>query len=228
MTEAALPLPSPSRGDAALPLHLVTFVAVDVETTGLDCTKDDIVAIGGVKVRDGRLAEEFETLVYVDRTIPWDARRVHGISNEMLVGKPRIKEALHSFLDFAGDGTLVEHSGGAFDVGFLERAHGGRLEMAYINTCSLSRKLFPHIPKHSLDACCARFGIVNEMRADSSLHGALSDARATAQLLVRLLELAGPRYPTLAQLVAVCEVERDAPVRPLRSARRGRRSPWKR
>ena len=213
--------------EASTPLHLVTFVAVDVETTGLDPAKDDIVAIGAVKIQSGRRVDEFETLVSIDRTIPWDARRVHGISNEMVVGKPRITEALRSFLAFAGDCTLVEHSNMAFDVGFLERAHGGRFEMAYINTCSLSRKLFPHIPKHSLDACCGRFGIVNETRAGASLHGALSDARATADLLLRLLELAGPRYPTLADLVTVCSVERDAAIRPFPGRKSSRSGSWR-
>jgi DNA polymerase III epsilon subunit family exonuclease len=186
------------------PLNLVPFVSIDVETTGLNPQSDAIVEIGAVKAQGGRIIEEFCTLVYVDRTIPLGARRVHGISNEMLVGKPRIREALAMLWQFAGDGALVEHSYQAFDALFLEKAHGSSLTMPYINTCSLSRRLFPHVPKHGLEECCRRFRIAN---ADQQR--ALGDARATASLLLCLLELCSTRYPRLQDLVAVASIERE-------------------
>jgi DNA polymerase-3 subunit epsilon len=191
-----------------IPLSAVTFISVDVETTGLDPARDAIVEIGAVKIQGMRRVEEFETLVYVDQTIPFAARRVHGISNEMLVGKPRIGEAMQLLLDFAGNGALVEHSHRAFDVLFLEQARGKPIEAPYVNTCMLSRKLFPHLPKHSLDECCKRFNIINHERSHRGRHRALADARATGDLLIRLLELSGPRYPRLRELVSVCSVQR--------------------
>lgn len=190
------------------PLSGVTFVSVDVETTGLDPYTDVIVEIGAVKTQGSKRVGEFETLVYADRTIPLAARRVHGISNRMLIGMPRPAEAMRLLLDFAGDGTLVEHSYKAFDVLFLEQAYGRRLNAPYVNTCMLSRRLFPHLPKHSLDECCRRFGITNEGRARHGRHRALTDARATGDLLVRLLELCSPRYPRLGDLVSACAVQR--------------------
>ena len=196
------------------PLDLVTFVSVDVETTGLDPRRDKIVEIGAVRVRGGRVVDEFDTLVRIDRTIPATARRVHGISNAMLVGKPSIAEALSQFLTFAGDGALVEHSHEAFDVLFLEAAHGSPLSAPYVNTCALSRRLFPFLPKHSLDECCRRMNIVNRVP-----HRALGDARATGELLICLLEMAGPRYPHLQDLVAAASVRRsrgEADARPSR------------
>jgi DNA polymerase III epsilon subunit family exonuclease len=186
------------------PLHLVRFVSVDVETTGLDPKRDQIVEMGAVVVQGGRVVGEFETLVYIDRTIPFQARRVHGISNEMLVGKPRIGDALPALLEFVGDGALVEHSSYAFDVLFLESAHGSALNAPYINTCTLSRRLFPHLPRHSLEECCLRFGL-----AQRPEHRALADARATAHLLMRLLELCSTRYPRLEDLLTVASVQRD-------------------
>ncbi len=185
------------------PLNLVPFVSVDVETTGLDPYRDAIVEIGAVKVQAGRILDEFDTLVSIDRTIPVGAQRVHGISNDMLVGEPRIEEALARLWRFAGDGALVEHSYKAFDVLFLERAHGSALTMPYINTCTLSRRLFPHLPRHSLEECCRRFRIAHDQR-----HRALGDARATASLLLRLLELCASRYPHLKDLMAVASIER--------------------
>jgi len=189
--------------ELSTPLALVPFVIVDVETTGLDPRRDAIVEIAAVKVLGGKIVEEWDSLVSVDRAIPYDARRVHGISNEMLVGEPPIQKAFPDFLRFAGDGVLVEHSYKAFDVGFLERANGGRLDAPYINTCTLSRRLFPFIPKHSLEECCRR----HKIKRDRA-HRALSDARDTAQLLICLLEICVSRFPRLQDLMRVAAVER--------------------
>ena len=189
--------------ELSTPLPLVPFVSVDVETTGLDPRRDEIVEIGAVKVLGGAVTAEFETLVHIDRTIPFTARRVHGISNDMLVGMPSVSEALERFLQFAGDGVLVEHSHKAFDVGFLERARGAPLAAPYINTCALSRRLFPHMRKHSLEECCRRMRITN-----TRPHRALGDAKATADLLIGLLHFCSSRYPRLQDLVAVASVER--------------------
>lgn len=187
----------------AQPIDLVTLVTVDVETTGLNPATEDIVEIGAVKVRAGKIIDEYQTLVSVDRTIPFAARRVHGISNDMLVGRPRISEALTTFLEFASGSPLVEHSWRAFDIPFLERANRDPLPGPCLNTCTLSRKLFPHIPRHSLAECCKRFRIVNDEQ-----HRALGDARATAQLLICLLELSASRYPLLGDLVRVASIQR--------------------
>jgi DNA polymerase III epsilon subunit family exonuclease len=189
--------------DPATPLSLVPFVTVDVETTGFDPKRDAIVEIAAIRTVDGTTVDEWSTLVSIDRTIPWEAQRVHGISNDMLVGQPQITDALPQFLTFLADGALVEHSWKAFDVLFLEHAHGQKLTVPYVNTCTLSRKLFPFHRKHSLEECCKRHKIVND-RA----HRALSDARASAQLLSYLLSACSTRYPRLEDLLAVASIER--------------------
>jgi len=185
------------------PLHLVSFVSVDVETTGLDPRRDAIVEIGAVRVQNGKIVEEFDTLVACDRSIPYGAFRVHRINAEMLVGKPPPAKALPMLLSFIGDGVPVEHSWKAFDVAFLETALGRPLAPVCINTCTLSRRLFPFHRKHSLDECCRRHQITN-----TQAHRALSDARATAQLLLSFLEVCSPRYPRLKDLAQVASVER--------------------
>lgn len=185
------------------PLDQVSFIGVDVETTGLDPKRDAIVEIGAVKVLAGTIVDEFVTLVAVDRAIPLEAQRVNKITAEMLRGAPRITEALPLLWEFAGDGVLVEHSFRAFDVAFLEHANGSTLANPFVNTCTLSRRLFPFLRSHSLEQCCSRFAITNDQK-----HRALSDARATAELLVKLLELCGTRYPLLQDLVAVSSVQR--------------------
>jgi DNA polymerase III epsilon subunit family exonuclease len=185
------------------PLEQVSFISVDVETTGLDPRRDAIIEIGAVKVRGGAIVGEFDTLVSIDRAIPPDAQRVHHITLEMLAGAPRIGEALPLLWSFAGDGTLVEHSSRAFDVAFLEHANGSPLAVPFVNTCTLSRRLFPFHRSHSLEQCCKRFAIANQQK-----HRALSDARATAHLLIKMLEVCSKRYPRLQDLVEVASVQR--------------------
>jgi DNA polymerase III epsilon subunit family exonuclease len=185
------------------PLHLVNFVSVDVETTGLDPRRDAIIEIGAVRVRGGAIVDEFETLVACDRAIPHDAWRVHRISADMLVGRPPPARAIRMLLSFIGDGVPVEHSWKAFDVAFLENALGQPLAPVCINTCTLSRRLFPFHRKHSLEECCRRHSITNQQA-----HRALSDARATAQLLLYFLTLCSTRYPRLKDLAKVASVER--------------------
>ena len=189
--------------DPALPVGKVPFISVDLETTGLDPEHDSIVEIGAVKVLNGEIVDEWDTLVSIGRTIPWEARRVHGISNDMLVGSPSIDTALPAFLSFLGDGALVEHSWQAFDVLFLEHAYGSRLVSPYLNTCTLSRKLFPFHRKHSLEECCRRHHISNAQK-----HRALSDARASAQLLICLLGACSSVYPRLEDLMKVASIQR--------------------
>lgn len=187
----------------ATPLELVSFVSVDVETTGLDPKRDRIVEIGAVKTRAGKILDEWSTLVTIDITIPYAAARVNQITNDMLVGQPLIEDALAMLHAFTGDGTLVEHSWKAFDLPFLEEAHGGAFSVLAINTCTLSRKLFPFHRKHSLEECCRRHQIANRQQ-----HRALGDARATAELLLAFLPLCVGRYPRLNDLAAIAAVER--------------------
>jgi len=185
------------------PIHEIPFVSVDVETTGLDPRLDQIIEIGAVKVINGQTIGEWDTLVSIDQRIPMSAHRVHGITDAMLAGKPTVQDAIRSLLVFAGDGTLVEHSHRAFDIAFLETAHGEPLPIPCLNTCTLSRKLFPFHRSHSLAECCRRYSIDNQ-----NAHRALNDARATAQLLQHLLQACSARYPHFGDLLAVASVQR--------------------
>ncbi|GAC1319268.1 MAG: hypothetical protein NVS2B16_02710 [Chloroflexota bacterium] len=185
------------------PIQHVSFVSVDVETTGLDPRRDQIVEIGAVKVTGGETVGEFSTLVSIGRAIPLAARRVHGIDDRMLVGQPSISEAMHSLLQFVGDSPLVEHSHRVFDIAFLESALGKPIDSPCLNTCTLSRKLFPFHRSHSLSECCRRFHIDND-----GAHRALADARATSRLLTCLLDVCVSRYPRLKDLVDIASVQR--------------------
>lgn len=192
--------------DTATPLELVPFVAVDLETTGLIPQKDEIVEIGAVRVLGGKVVDEWQSLVASSRGITRSARLVHGISREMVEDQPPIEEVLPRFLEFAAGSVLVEHSYEAFDLRFLEKANGAKLDLPSLNTYTLSRKLFPFLPSHGLEQCCRRYGIQRDER-----HRALGDAHATAELLIHLLEACKARYPTLRDVLKVAAVGKVVP-----------------
>ena len=95
------------------------YVALDVETTGLSPKNGDrVIEIGAVAIKDKGILAEFSSLIDVDKMIPWQVRQVHGITNEMLGGKPKPDEVLPEFYKFITESILIAHNA-SFDIGFL-------------------------------------------------------------------------------------------------------------
>lgn len=173
------------------PIAAQPYVVFDLESTGLKPSRGDVLlSIGAVRLQDAAPVAEFQTLVEPGRAIPPESTRYHGLTREMLAGAPRAPEAIARFRDFAEGAVLVAHSA-AFDRSLLYmEEHRGAPALPNPFLCSLlvSRWLDPQEADHSLDGLCGREGIVITGR-----HEALGDARATAELWVRLLARAGAR-----------------------------------
>jgi DNA polymerase III epsilon subunit family exonuclease len=173
-------------------LSSLTFVVLDVETTGLRPDRGDrVVALAGIKVRGGavRWEEVFDTLVNPDRPIPARSVAIHGITDERVKGAPRIETVLPDFAAFAEGAVLAGHELW-FDLAFLE-PEAKRLGLpplaggqGAVDTRIVSRLVHGSFSDHTLEAVTARLAIKVEGR-----HSALGDARATAEVLVRLIEL---------------------------------------
>jgi DNA polymerase III epsilon subunit family exonuclease len=173
-------------------LDELTFVVLDIETTGLRPDAGDrIVSLAGVRVRAGtvRTGETFDALVCPERPIPAASTRFHGITDAMVVGAPKIGEILPAFLGFAAGAVLVGHEA-AFDVAFLrrdmERLGLPALTAGHpvLDTRLLSRLVHGPGPEHTLEAVAERLGVRVIGR-----HSALGDALTTAEILVRLLAI---------------------------------------
>lgn len=163
-------------------------IVFDTETTGLNpATGDRLVEIGCVelinRVETGRT---FHRYFNPERSMPFEAEQVHGLSDRFLSDKPRFAEQAEDLLAFIGDAPLVAHNA-SFDFGFLNAELGacgrpivdlGRM----VDTLQLARRAHPGA-KHSLDALCTRYGIDRSHRVK---HGALLDAQLLAQLYVEL------------------------------------------
>ena len=189
------------------PLSRLVAVAFDLETTGLDPARDEIVQIGAVRIVGGRLlrGESFEQLVDPGRPVPPSSTRFHGLTDAMLEGAPPPAIALARFKTFLGDAILIAHNA-AFDVAFLRRKEelaGVRFDNPVLDTLLLSALLDPDTGDHSLDAAAARHGITIRAR-----HSALGDAMATAELFLALVPRLERRgIDSLGAALAACRRE---------------------
>ncbi len=163
-------------------------IVIDLETTGfLPQRGDRVIEIGAVVVERGELVDEFQTLIQVPRSIPRQAFRVHGITDQMLAGQPLPEEVFPALLDFIGGNVLVAHNA-RFDLPFL-RHEFGRLGLGFPNrhvcTLELARRRLPRLPDHRL-ATVARH-LLGDLPDDLRLHRALDDARLTARVWLAMV-----------------------------------------
>ncbi|SDF58746.1 DNA polymerase-3 subunit epsilon [Cellulosimicrobium cellulans] len=182
----------PTLEDLGTPLHEVTFVVVDLETTGGSPAGAGITEIGAVKVRGGEVLGEFQTLVDPGVPVPAFVARLTGITSSMVATAPRIESVLPSFLEFARGAVLVAHNA-PFDISFLKAAcrsagydwPGNQV----LDTVPLARRVVTRdeAPNHKLATLAALFRAT--VTPD---HRALADARATVDVLHALLGRLGP------------------------------------
>jgi DNA polymerase III subunit epsilon len=170
----------------------VTFVVVDLETTGGSPNDSAITEIGAVKVRGGEVLGEFQTLVDPGREIPPYISVLTGITTTMVVSAPRIASVLPAFLEFARGAVLVAHNA-PFDIGFLKAACAETgiawPPAASVDTAVLARRLLTRdeVPNCKLATLAPYFRTSTE-----PCHRALADARATVDVLHGLFERLGP------------------------------------
>ncbi len=167
----------------------LTYTVFDTETTGLNpAGGDEIIQIGAARLVNGKLLrnECFEQLVDPLRSIPAASIPIHGITPDMIAGKPTIDEVLPAFHSYARDTVLVAHNA-AFDMRFLqlkEKQTGVRFDQPVLDTLLLSAVVHPNQESHRLEAIAERFDITVIGR-----HTALGDAMVTAEVFLKLIPL---------------------------------------
>lgn len=201
---------------AATPLAEVTFVVVDLETTGGSPDTCGITEIGAVRVRGGVVLGELQTLVDPGTPVPATIAALTGITTSMVRGAPSIAEVLPTFLEFARGAVLVAHNA-PFDVGFLRAAaarHGHPWPgPRVVDTVALARRALTRddVPNNKLATLAAYFRATVQ-----PIHRALDDARATVDVLHGLLDRLGALGVTTLEDLATASD-------PVPAARRARR-----
>lgn len=159
------------------------FVALDIETTGLDHHRDTIIEIGAVKYDGSKIVDRWQSLINPQRLIPTPIIQLTGITNEMVRDAPPIKAVIQDFADFVGDLPVVGHNVN-FDLNFL-KVHHAFSENKVNDTFEVAAVMMPNAPRYSLSA------LVDTLQATNLRpHRAQEDAEATLAVFVKLYEMA--------------------------------------
>lgn len=156
-----------------------TYVAFDLETTGLNPETDQIIEIGALKVKDGKVIDRFMEFVKPDKPISHAITEITGITNEMVEDARNTESIIRDFIEFCEDYILIGHNI-MFDYKFCKiyaTKYGYPFEKKGIDTLKIARKIHKDFESKSLGALCEHYQIVNQ-----SAHRAYHDALATAKL----------------------------------------------
>lgn len=162
-----------------------TYVVFDLETTGLDLMNNGITEIGAVKIINGKIAEQFTTLIKPDYAISDEITKITGITTEMVADAPKISAVIPDFMKFIDGAILVAHNA-EFDLKFIKRFAGAEdydVMNQVIDSMYLMREVLPQLKKSDLHTLADYFGIVFRH------HRALSDAYATAEAFIEMMKI---------------------------------------
>ena len=174
------------------------IVCFDIETTGLKVTQEAITEIGAVRLRNGEIVETFQTFVDPERRLTPEIIGLTGITDEMLRGAPKLKDALTAFLAFAGDAPLAAHNA-EFDISFIRagcRKCSIPFEPTYIDTLILAQNLLPGLGKYKLDIVADHLQL-----PQFNHHRASDDAVPVAQMLTKFFPMLEERGVTRLQQI---------------------------
>jgi CRISPR-associated protein Cas2 len=165
----------------------LAYVSIDIETSGLNPSDDEITELGAVKVVNGSITDTFRALVRTNKPIPKGIAELTGITNEMLaVEGEDLACALKAFLAFVGELPVVCHNA-AFDYGFIQEAcrkSGMALfKNRCIDTLALAKRHVKGVANYKLSTLAVHLEI-----NQSAAHRSISDCETTVALYRRIVE----------------------------------------
>lgn len=129
------------------------YVLVDIETTGLSPTYNDIIEIGAIKVKKNEIIDTYESLIKIEEPLSPFITQLTGITDNMLEKGKEREQVLQEFIQFAGKNILIGHNVN-FDINFLydkcEKYIDTYLTNDFIDTMRLAKKILPHSPNYQL------------------------------------------------------------------------------
>lgn len=167
-------------------------IVLDTETTGLDYTKEKMVEFAAVRLENGKIKDEFQTLINPEQHIRKSSIAIHGITAEMVADAPTEAEALPKILEFIGDYPIVAHNA-IFDFSFIneasKRVFGKGIQNERIDTQQMFKEVYPELDAHGLNALTEKFKV--ELKDH---HRAMGDTMGLALAYPKLKKLYLQKY----------------------------------
>ena len=170
----------------------IVEIVLDTETTGLDYTKEKMVEFAAVRLENGKIKDEFQTLINPEQHIRKSSIAIHGITPEMVEDAPTEAEAMPKILEFIGDYPIVAHNA-IFDYSFLNEASlrttGNELQNPRIDSQQMFKEIYPEMESHGLEALTNKFNV--EL---NNHHRAMADTMGLALAYPKLKKLYLQKY----------------------------------
>ena len=175
-------------------------IVFDVETTGLSASKDRLTEIGAVKIRGMRIVDSFNTFVDPERHIPEKITELTGITDEMVAGAPKEKDAVEQFFAFCGENPVLIAHNADFDCAFMRNVmarQGLSHPFVKLDTLVMCRVMLPQMARHKLDQVAKQLKL-----GKFEHHRASDDAYMLAKIYLTLMErlLKDEKIQTLGDL----------------------------
>lgn len=165
------------------PAFLSDYTLIDIETTGLSTYRDRVTELGGIKVRDGKIVDEYSHLTAYDKSnkVPAFITRLNGITEEEIINKGvPVAEAIHDFREFIGNDIIIGYNVN-FDLNFIydlaQKYHLPKLNNDYVDVLRLARVFYAKERRNRLIDCMQRAGI-----AQVEQHRGLDDSIDTKKV----------------------------------------------
>lgn len=156
------------------------YVVIDLETTGYSPKDDKIIEIGAILVENGQIKTQFQSFVNPECCVPDHITRLTGITDEMVSNAPAIRDILRKLINFIDFDPIIAHNAkfeGRWLTEMFNRYMEINLNNSFIDTLSLSRRIFPALESHSLETLTDLLSIPAAVH-----HRAVEDAIQTMQL----------------------------------------------
>ena len=159
---------------------LKNYIVIDTETTGLSAQRDHIIEISALKIKNGKIIENYTSLVNPGIMIPKSSIKIHGITDDMVIDAPTIDQVLPEFIDFIGNQPLIGHNL-SFDLRFINSYLDKNINHDLVDTMLIARKKLGFLTNHKLITLIEYFEL-----GESQEHRSLSDCIYTYKVYEKL------------------------------------------
>ncbi len=181
------------------------YIVLDIETTGLSPINNDIIEIAAIEIKNGKVINEFDTLINPGYSIPPFISHLTGINNQMVCTAPYISDIIPNLVNFIGNLPIIAHNA-SFDMRFITHncnKFGVCINNEVIDTLQISRQLYPHFESHKLELIANKLG-VNVVNA----HRAMADVKVLNNIFnVMLNDIKNGNGKTTVNVEAICKYE---------------------